>query len=257
MPDSLKQKLARGERAVAFAVGRVFHHNLIQMFGLSGGFDGFWIDAEHSGFSSSEMEIAALAGRSCGLDSFVRLAPTDYATVTRCLESGVGGVMAAQVHSVEQAEQFVQWSKFAPRGQRGLNTGAYDGGFGRLSLAEFAERANRDTFIAIQIETLGALEQADAIAALDGVDHLFVGPSDLSQALGVTGEFLHPRCLEALDRVGQACQRHGKSWGAVTPTPEHAAACAERGCRLISLTNDVRLVNAGLRATKEAFRSFF
>jgi 2-dehydro-3-deoxyglucarate aldolase/4-hydroxy-2-oxoheptanedioate aldolase len=257
MPETLKQKLARGERTVVFAVGRVFHHNLIQMFGLSGGFDGFWIDAEHSGFSAGEMEIAAMAGRSSGLDSFVRLAPTDYASVTRSLESGVGGVMAAQIHSVEEAEQFVKWAKFAPRGLRGLNTGAYDGGFGTLGLAEFSARANRDTFLAIQIETLGALETVDEIAAIDGVDHLFVGPSDLSQALGVTGEFLHPKCMAALDRVSRACENSGKSWGAVTPTPEHAAACVSRGCRLISPTNDIRLINAGLRATKEAFRDLF
>jgi 4-hydroxy-2-oxoheptanedioate aldolase len=253
MHDSLKSKLAAGRRVTTFAVSRVFHHNLIQMLGLSGAFDGFWIDAEHAGFSATEMEIAALAGRSTGLDCFVRLAPTDYASVTRCLESGVGGVMAAQVHSVEQAREFVRWCKFAPEGNRGLNTGGYDGGFGKLAAAEFVRRANADVFVAIQIETLGALEQCEQIAALLGVDHLFVGPSDLSQVLGVTGDFLHPSCHAAIDRVSQACRRNGKSWGAVTPTPEHARMCLSKGCQLISLTNDVRLINAGIGAVRTAF----
>ncbi len=257
MSETLKQKLARGEVTVAFAMGRVFHHNLIQMFGMSGGFDGFWIDAEHSGFTAAEIEIAALAGRNVGLDAFVRLAPTDYAAVTRCLESGVGGVMAAQIHSAAQAEEFVRWCKFVPRGNRGLNTGGYDGGFGSIPAARFIEQANLNSFVAIQIETRGALEECDAIAAIDGVDHLFVGPADLSQVLGVTGDFMHPDCIAAIDRVAAACRRHGKSWGAVTPTPEHARMCAEKGCQMISLTNDVRLINAGLRAVKETFAAHF
>ncbi|MEZ6064923.1 MAG: aldolase/citrate lyase family protein [Planctomycetaceae bacterium] len=231
----------------------MFHHNLIQMLGLSGAFDAFWIDAEHAGFTASEIEIAAMAGRGTGLDAFVRLAPTDYASVTRALESGVCGLMAAQIHSAAQAEEFVRWCKFAPRGERGLNTGAYDGRFGALSAGEFTRLANEQTFVAIQIETLGALDACEAIAAIDGVDHLFVGPSDLSQVLGVTGDFMHADCLSALDRVSAACRRTGKSWGAVTPTPEHAAACVARGCTLISLTNDVRLINAGIRGVRGAF----
>lgn len=257
MPDTLKQKLAHGERTVTFAVSRVFHHNLIQMLGMSGGFDGFWIDAEHAGFSATEMELAAMAGRCVGLDSFVRIPPTDYAAVTRCLESGVSGVMAAQIHSAAHAEEFVQWCKFTPRGCRGLNTGGYDGGFGSLPAAEFVAKANQENFVAIQIETRGALDECDAIAAIDAVDHLFVGPADLSLMLGVPGNFLHPDCIAAVDRVAAACRRHGKSWGAVTPTPEHAGMCAEKGCQMISLTNDVRLVNAGIKAVKGAFGAFF
>ena len=257
MTDSLKTRLSRGELVHVFAVSRLFHHNMIQMLGMRGKFAGFWIDYEHAGLSTSEMEIATIAGRSVGLDSFVRIPPTDYALVTRCLESGAGGVMAAQIHSAAQAEEFVQWAKFAPRGHRGLNAGGYDGGFGTRSPQDFTERANRDSFVAIQIETLGSLEECDAIAAIDGVDLLFVGPSDLSQALGVTGDFLHPSCLEALDQVSAACRNHGKTWGAVTTSPEHAAVLVEKGCTMISALNDIRLANAGIDAMLQRFHEVF
>jgi 2-keto-3-deoxy-L-rhamnonate aldolase RhmA len=120
-------------------------------------------------------------------------------------------------------------------------------------LAEFTEGANRDTFVAIQIETVSAVDEVDEIAAVDGVDLLFVGPSDLSQALGVTGDFTHERCLEAIDAVAGACRRHGKHWGAVTPTPDYAALLIEKGCTLVSAVNDVKLVGAGLDAMREAF----
>jgi 2-dehydro-3-deoxyglucarate aldolase/4-hydroxy-2-oxoheptanedioate aldolase len=161
--------------------------------------------------------------------------------------------MAAQITSADHAEEFVRWAKFAPRGRRGLNPQGFDGGYGTVPLAEFAERSNRDTFVAIQIETAQAVEEIDAIAAIDGVDLLFVGPSDLSQAVGVIGEFTGSESLEAIDRVSAACRAHGKQWGAVTPSPSYAAMLIEKGCTLISPTNDVKLVTTGLAQVKEEY----
>jgi 2-dehydro-3-deoxyglucarate aldolase/4-hydroxy-2-oxoheptanedioate aldolase len=253
MTESLKQRIQNGEQVVVFAVGRMFHHNIIQYLGMTGDFDGFWIDVEHGGLSVRDVEVAVAAGRAHGLEAFVRVPPTDYATVTRCFESGAMGVMAAQITSAEQAEEFVRWSKFAPRGRRGLNPLGYDGRFGSVPLAEFAERANRESFVAVQIETAQAAEEVDAIAAIDGVDLLFVGPSDLSQALGTIGDFTSEKNMEAVDRIAEACRTHGKHWGAVTPNPDYASLLIEKGCTLISPTNDVKLVTAGLAAVKETF----
>ena len=105
----------------------------------------------------------------------------------------------------------------------------------------------------IQIETARAVEEVDAIAAIDGVDFLFVGPADLSQALGVTGAYTDPRCLDALDRVAAACEAHDKHWGAVTPYVDYTTVILERGCTLISPTSDVKLLSDGLGAVKEDY----
>lgn len=253
MTESFKQRIQSGERLVVFAVGRMFHHNIVQYLGMTGEFDGFWIDVEHGGLTVSDVEIAVVAGRAHGLEAFVRVPPTDYATVTRCFESGAMGVMAAQINSAEQAEEFVRWAKFAPRGRRGLNPLGYDGGFGSVPLAEFAERANRESFVAVQIETAQAAQDVDAIAAIDGVDLLFVGPSDLSQALGPIGDFMSEANMEAVDRVAAACRDHGKQWAAVTPSPSYASMLIEKGCSVISVTNDVKLVTSGLAAVKESY----
>jgi 4-hydroxy-2-oxoheptanedioate aldolase len=242
---------------VVFAVGRMFHHNIIQYLGMAGGFDGFWIDVEHGGLTVHDVEIAAIAGRAHGLDCFVRLPPTDYATVTRCFECGATGVMGAQITSASHAEEFVRWSKYAPRGHRGMNPLGYDGGFGSIPMAEFAERHNRDSFVAIMIETGGAIDEVDEIAAIDGVDLLFVGPSDLSQALGVMGDFTNQKCIQAIDRVAAACRLHGKHWGAVTPNPTYATMLIEKGCTLLTATNDVKLVAAGLSAVKAQYADLF
>lgn len=257
MAVPLKQRLQAGDQLVVFAIGRMHNPNIVQYLGMTGDFDGFWIDVEHAGFTVGDIEAAVAAGRAHGLESFVRVPPTDYATVTRCFESGAMGVMAAQITSAAQAEEFVRWSKFAPRGRRGLNPMGYDGRYGTIPMAEFTERANRETMVAVQIETAQAVDEVDAIAAIDGVDMLFVGPSDLSQALGVIGDFTHERCLSAVDEIAAACRTHGKQWGAVTPSPEYASLLIEKGCTLISPTNDVKLITSGLAATKERFSNLW
>ncbi|MBA3315088.1 MAG: aldolase/citrate lyase family protein [Planctomycetota bacterium] len=248
---SLKQRLSSGETIIAAACGRIPSHVIVQMIGMSGHFQAVWLDHEHCGFSGQQLEVMALAARATGLESFVRLAPTDYAAVTRCLEAGAGGVMGAMIHNAAQAEEFVRWAKFHPEGNRGLNNGGYDGKFGGLPLAAFAKNANENVFVAIQIETRGALAEVDAIAAIPGVDLLFVGPADLSQALGVTGELFHPECLSAIDAVAAACKQHGKHWGAVSIGHEHAQMMLGKGCRLLSPANDVRLLQVALGVVGE------
>ncbi len=255
--ETIKQKLQNGQLTMVCGVGRVFHHNIVQMLGVHGGFDAIWFDQEHTGFSFENLEIGTITARAHGMDSFVRLAPTDYAVITRSYEAGAGGVMAAQVHSAEQAEQVVKWTKFYPRGNRGLNSGGFDGRFGNTPLAEFCERANRELFVSIQIETVGALEQCDQIAAIDGVDLLFVGPSDLSQNLGITGQTDHPKLIEGIDRVAAACKSHGKQWGIVPVSPDMADMCVEKGCKMLVPVADVKLLNAGIRASKEAYAKYF
>ncbi|MBI1347712.1 host specificity protein [bacterium] len=257
MVRTYKQRLDAGELVLSIAVGRVLHHNHLQMIGMAGAFHGVWLDMEHVGLTTEQLEVATLACRATGMDSFCRVAPTDYATVTRCLEAGAGGVMAAQIFTAAQAEQFVQWAKFAPRGQRGLNTGGVDAGFTTMKAADFTKKANEETFVLIQIETLQAVEECEAIAAIEGVDALFIGPADLSQSLGVTGQFFHEKCLAAIDKVAAACKQHGKHLAAVAFNPEHAQMLYDKGCRFISPTTDVRVVQAGLQSVQREFATMF
>jgi len=257
MIDKIKDRLSRNERILAYGAGRMLHHGLLQMVGLRGGFHAVWFDEEHIGLTVREIEVGVLAARAMGLDSFVRVAPTSYAIVTRCLEAGSSGVMAAQIFTAAEAEEFVSWSKFAPRGGRGLNSGGRDANYGGIPLAEFCRKANEETFVAIQIETAQSVEECDAIAAIDGVDMLFVGPADLSQGLGVIGEFMHEKCLAAIDRVAAACKKHKKHWGAVSANAEHADMLAAKGCTMISPANDVKVFSAGLESVKQEYAAFF
>src|SRR5262249_25418605 len=208
----LKERLAQGKLTRVFCAGQLCHPKIVEIVGQHGGYDAVWLDQEHAGLSTTQIEEAARAARGVGLDSFVRLYATDYATVMRALEAGAGGVMAAQVRSAREAADVVRWVKFHPHGLRGVNGTGVDGRYGTLPQAEYFRRANAETFIAIQIEHADAVEQVEQIAAVLHVDVLFVGPADLAQSLGLPGEWEHPRVWAAIERVASAARAAGVNW---------------------------------------------
>jgi 2-dehydro-3-deoxyglucarate aldolase/4-hydroxy-2-oxoheptanedioate aldolase len=255
--ETVKSRLAAGKFVNVFAVGAIPSPKLIEIAAMSGGYHAVWIDEEHAALTQADVELLALACRSVGLDSYVRIAPVHYAAVMRPLEAGVGGVMAAQVGGVSDVRKVVEWARFPPIGRRGVNTSNFEGGYGTRPLAAHVESSNRDRWLSVQIETREALEAVEQIAAVEGVDHLFVGPADLSVALGVPGQFLHEHCLQALRRVNDAVRRAGKSWGILVRGAEHAAICRELGCRLFAFSTDLAVAHLGFRAVRDAYGDFF
>jgi len=252
-----KEMLAADKLVRIFNLGRVVHPVLIDLFALSKGYHGFWIDQEHGGLTYEQICLACVCARANQFDTIVRMAPTDYSRVTQNLEAGSGGVMAARIDSAEQAEQFVQWATFYPRGNRGFNTSGWDARYTHKPPAQFAADANREHLISIQIETPGSVEDAEKIAAIDGVDLLFVGPSDLSQAFGHVGDLNHEKVWAAIDRVAAACKKHGKHWGTVPASPEFAARAVEKGCRMLSLGADTVCIKRGVEAMMNLYSPFF
>jgi len=253
----IKQMLNEGKVVRAFGLGQLLSPKLIEILGEHGEFDALWLDFEHAGLTMKDIELATMAARSYGMDHFVRLPATDYATVMRPLEAGAGGVMISMVGSPAEAEQAVRWAKFWPRGERGLNGGNRDGRYGLTPLAEYTAQANASIFIGIQIETAGALASVAEIAAIPDVDLLFVGPSDLSQVLGVTGDFENPKCLSAIENIARACADAKKPWGVVPRGPEYAARMRSWGCQMFVLGADIRAMHEGIRLVKERYAPFF
>ena len=257
MVTTFKELLAGDDLIRVFALARVPHPVVIDVYALGGGYHGFWLDQEHGGITAQETIVASTAARANGLDSFVRVAPAGYWVVSHALESGAGGVMGAQLRSSLHAEEFVSWCKFAPRGCRGFNTSGRDALYTHKPPAQFAEDSNRDSFVAVQIETLGALNDVDEIAAIDGVDLLFVGPADMSQSLGVVGQYEHTKVWDAIDAVAAACKKHGKHWGTLPASAEFADKSVDRGCRMLTLGNDVLCMRRGVAAIQETFAKHF
>ena len=253
----IKEILAKGGTVRLFGLGQLIQPKLVEIVGEHGGFDGLWLDFEHGGLTMKEVELATMAARAYGLDHFVRQPATDYASIMRSLEAGANGVMVSMVRTPEEAEQAVRWAKFYPRGERGMNGGNRDGRFGLTPLPEYVKEANDRVFVGIQIETKTAIEAAKEIAQVPDVDLLFVGPADISQVLGVPGDFENPKCLDAIEGIAKACESAGKPWGVVPRGPEYAKRMADWGCRMFVFGFDIHVFHAGIRATKERYSSFF
>lgn len=257
MTVSLKQALASNRVVRVFAVGHVFSAELVEMIGLAGGYDAVWLDQEHAGLTIQQIEQGTRAARAAGIDTFVRLTATDYATVMRPLEAGAGGIMAAQVRSAAQTEQIVQWAKFHPRGCRGINNTGVDGRYGMTPFADYAKKANAETFVAIQIEHIEAVEDVERIAAVPDVDVLFIGPADLSQSMGLLGRWDDAEMWKAIERVAQAARRHNIHWAILPANLAYARRCVELGCKMLSIGIDAWAVAKGLKATREEYAEFF
>lgn len=257
MEIRLKELLSRGQLTRVFSLGQLCHPKFVEIVGLQGGYDAVWFDQEHAGLTIEQIENAARAARGCGLDSFVRLAPTDYATVMRPLEAGAGGIMAAMVRSAAQTEEIIRWTKFHPRGLRGVNATGFDGQYGRLPFDEYIRRANADSFIAVQIENTEAVEDVERIAAIKDLDILFIGPADLSQSLGIAAQWEHPLLWQAIERVARAAESHRIHWAILAVNAPFARRCVALGCKMLSLGLDTWTVNRGLKMVQQEYAEFF
>jgi 2-dehydro-3-deoxyglucarate aldolase/4-hydroxy-2-oxoheptanedioate aldolase len=202
------------------------------------------IDTEHGAAGDSEVAAAVTAAAGYGVPTLVRTESAERIRIGRMLDFGVAGVMVPRIESAHEAEQFVAHLRYPPLGDRGVATYNRQSAFG-LDVAALDE-ANRNVAGIVQIETLGGLAEADKIAAIDGVDALFVGPMDLSYALGVPRDFTHQDYQAALDAVLGACREHGKSAGILVNTADAAQHMVDRGFGFVALGSDSTLLAAHL-----------
>ena len=175
------------------------------------GFDCVWLDLEHRAMEQRELQSLLMLSHLVDIDVMVRVPLVDGAQLYRVLEDGATGMMFPLVNTPERARQIVQAVKFPPVGSRGMDGAGLDGDYYLDAGEHYADDVNRETFMVVQIETPEAVENADAIAAVDGVDGLFIGPADLTLRLRH-----HEGALDldaAADRVAGAAKRHGKAWG--------------------------------------------
>ncbi len=244
--SKLLERLRSGGCARVAGVCRLTDPWVAELIGKIG-FDAVWYDLEHRTApeeSAAHMAVGCRAGRT---DLMVRVRKSDYSMPMRMLEVGANGLMVPHIRSAEEARQWVDWCRFPPVGARGFDGAGADADYMLAGALEHIRHANRNVFLAFQIEDREAVEAVDEIAAVDGFDVLFVGPADLSLSLGVAFEWNHPAYQRAVDRVAEAAARHGKWWGLPVDSPESARRYWDRGARLLAYGSDHVLLVAGFR----------
>ncbi|QIK63474.1 2,4-dihydroxyhept-2-ene-1,7-dioic acid aldolase [Leucobacter viscericola] len=210
----------------------------------SAGLDWVLIDLEHGGGDEDQVGAIAAAAGAYGTATLARVEQPERIRIGRVLDAGAAGVMLPRISSATEAEQALRHRLYPPEGDRGVatyNRAARWGG----EVTEM-DLANERALGIVQIETVGAMAELDAIAAVPGADVLFVGPQDLSYALGVPRRFDDPEFQQALDRVVEACRANGKVAGILTNNRAGADAYLERGFGFIAIGSDATLLAAAM-----------
>lgn len=207
-------------------------------------YDGIWLDLEHRAMTDREVQSLLAFFHLNDIDCMLRPPTLDRNRLYRYLEDGAAGLMIPFVSDVETARHVVQAVKFPPLGNRGLDGAGLDSGYIVDTLrpgSQYTVEANRETFIVAQIETPEAVANVDAIAAVDGIDCLFVGPGDLGLRLAVAPEGA-PTLAEAVEQVALAAREHGKAWAITAGSIEDLARYRSMGAQLIPWGGDFALM---------------
>lgn len=217
------------------------------------GLDWVVVDLEHGYTTESQLLAHLTAIEAGGAVALARPQSGERLRIGRALDLGAAGIVVPRLDTVDQVLEAVTFLRYPPSGGRGvalLTRGARLGTVNHAGVAAL----NQDIVGIVQIESPGALEAADGIAATDGVDVLFVGPADLSHSLGVAGQFGTDRYQDALRKVVAACRAHGKAAGILLYDPASFAPHLDLGFTFVGIGADISFVNDGVRGALEAAR---
>ena len=219
---------------------------------VAAGFDWVLLDLEHGSGSLPELRSQLLATRGSSAAPIVRIPSVDADMVKFVMDSGAAGVMFPYVPDAAEATRAVSIMKYPPTGARGVAQVIRATDYGR-SWQRYLNEANDKSLVVVQIETPEAADQAEAMAAVAGVDVLFVGPMDLSVNLGHPGDFSQPGFLQHLKNVVAACEKHGKTAG-ILSRPELVDQHKAMGFRFLALGSDSGAIVQGMNNNIAAIR---
>jgi 4-hydroxy-2-oxoheptanedioate aldolase len=247
-------KRALREGKPAFGCFVRFPEPALVEFAAYQGWDFLIFDGEHGTMEPRECENLVRAAELHDVTPIVRVPVNQPHVILRFMDIGTQGCQVPWVEDAADAERAVQAVKYGPRGSRGL-AGIRAADYGqRGSLGDYVRTANEETLVIVHVESAGAVARVDEIAAVDGVDVVFLGPTDLSHSLGVPGESGHPLVTEHLERAAAATLAAGKVLGVTVPTAEAAVEWLERGARYVT-TGIEPLLGGASRTWLERVRS--
>jgi|EndMetStandDraft_8_1072994.scaffolds.fasta_scaffold211697_1 4-hydroxy-2-oxoheptanedioate aldolase len=249
-----KKKLEAGGLVLGLGI-RQFRTVEIGLIARAAGFDFIFLDQEHGTMdltTAAEISVAALGQ---GITPIVRVASHEAQAVAPLLDSGTQGIAFPHVESVDDARRIVAIQKFPPLGARSISRTTAWNGFEAMPIDALTRDVNDNTLTIVMLESAGAIACADEIAALEGVDVLLIGTSDLCIDLGIPGAFGDQKVADAYRRVVDACRRHGKFAGmSGVREIEFSRRYIEMGARFVLVTSDVPLLLEAGKARTKVFR---
>lgn len=252
-PNRLKEKLKTGQIPVGHMIVEFGTRGIAQILD-NAGLDFVLIDTEHTPFTSADLADLFAWFKSTSIAPIVRIPEVQYHFIARTLDAGALGVMVPDVASGEQARAIVDAVKYAPLGKRGMMMNHAHTDYVAADPVEYTAFANDNTTVICQIESVEGLSNLEAIASTPGVDILWVGHSDLTQSMGIPGQFDNPRFLDALTQVVATADKYGLAAAGQPGNLALAQEWIELGFSVISYSVDHAIYSAALRQGVAAVR---
>jgi 4-hydroxy-2-oxoheptanedioate aldolase len=250
-PSRVKARLRLGKPALVTTC-HFIDPSVFELVSLMG-FDGIWIDLEHHATSDETAAALMRAARVGSSDIVARPAKGEFMRMGRLLEAGAQAIMYPRCESADEAAELVRWAKFAPLGERGVDGANGDNPYCAMPMPPYLRAANEHTLLIAQLESLNALDQADAIAGVPGIDVLMLGPGDLSVLSGIPFQFDNPIISDAYRRVAAAAKKAGKWWGTVSGGPDHTRMLLDLGATFICHGCDLLMVKQGMEQIQKVY----
>ena len=243
--NTTKRRMAAGQMGLGFGV----HHLrtiAAPILAKSTGHDWMFIDTEHGAFSIQETTQLCIAALPTGVTPIVRVCAGAIDEATRALDNGALGIVVPHVDTAKEAQRIAEAFRYPPQGRRSWGGPPAVYGYRPPSTHEAQAAINAEILTAVMLESPEAIRNADAIAAVDGVDVLFIGTSDLTAELGISGQMGHPKVIDAYKTVGEACRKHNKVLGmGGVYDEENASRYVAMGARFILSGSDHSYIMAG------------
>ncbi|HEX7967946.1 MAG TPA: aldolase/citrate lyase family protein [Stellaceae bacterium] len=240
-----RERLVKGELSLGIGLRQARTVDTAAIMATCG-YDWLFIDLEHGTMPLDTAVQISCAALTAGITPLVRVPSGQYALATRALDGGALGIVMPHVDTADEAKAVVDHLKYAPLGHRSVAGGQAFLGFRPVPLAEATRTINDESLVVVMLETPQAIANAEAIAAVPGVDVLLIGTNDLAMEMGLPGQFGHAEVARAYERVIAACRRHGKwpGMGGVY-VEDLQAKYIGLGMRMILSGNDLSLMMAG------------
>jgi len=254
--NAAKARLKNNELSVGIGIRLVRNVDIIKVM-KAAGFDWLFLDLEHGSMSIETACEISVAAQDSGIAPIVRVPYGELAMATRVLDGGALGIVIPHVDTAEEAREIADRLRYPPRGHRSVGGGQAQFDYEPMKLGDMTKRSDDNTLITVMIETPKAVKNADAIAAVPGIDCLLVGSSDLSMEMGIPGETGHQKVQDAVDRVIAACQKHGK-WPGMggAYTDELLELYVGKGMKFLLAGNDLPMLTGAARAHQAKVRAF-
>jgi 4-hydroxy-2-oxoheptanedioate aldolase len=235
---------------------RIAKPEIIEMLAMAG-YDFGVIDIEHGGaVNMNDVYPMILAAENRGLKLIARIPGINETYIKWLLDLGIGGLQIPHIKTKEDALKAVEFSKFHPMGERGLCRFVRAAEFSNIPKEDYISKANSKSIIILQIEGVEGAKNIEEISSVEGVDVIFVGPYDLSQSMGLTGQIWHPDVAKEITRIITICKKKGIETGVFTDTPEGIKHWSELGVKYLNYRIDTELFLDFAKKSKAEVNAF-